>query len=173
MEDNDKLLAMRILQNVGAVTRGHFVYTSGRHGSAYVNKDAVYLHPQATSRLCCMLARHFQDAGVEVVVGTALGGIPLSQWTVYHLRQLTRWEVLAAFTEEEGGTKVFRRGYESVILGKKVLVPESRSHRRVSRGPRTLRADGNTSRQLDGRGVPALPRQGSCQRGDRSRKRVA
>jgi len=27
----------------GAVITGsHFVYTSGKHGSAYVNKDAVY-----------------------------------------------------------------------------------------------------------------------------------
>ncbi len=36
---------MQIFSSVGAiVTNSHFVYTSGRHSSIYINKDALYAH---------------------------------------------------------------------------------------------------------------------------------
>jgi len=40
--DEQEILA--ILKRVGAVITDHFVFTSGLHGSYYVNKDAIYPH---------------------------------------------------------------------------------------------------------------------------------
>jgi len=37
--------ALGVLVRVGAIVTSHLVYTSGRHGEAYVNKDALYTHP--------------------------------------------------------------------------------------------------------------------------------
>ena len=113
-----------ILKKVGAIiTNDHFVGTSGLHFDTYINKDFLYLHTKETSRICEILAEKFKNAGVESVVGPALGGIILSQWTAYHLSEINRREVLAVYTEKspEGG-QIFTRGYENYVKGKKVLI---------------------------------------------------
>jgi len=121
---------LKILRKVGAViTNSHIVYTSGKHGSAYVNKDAVYPHTNETSRLCRYIANHFEDSGVEVVIAPAVGGVILSQWTAYHLTGLTgRGEVLGVYADKiiVDGEDVFviKRGYDKLIDHKHVLVVE-------------------------------------------------
>lgn len=118
---------LNVLQRVGAViTDSHIVYTSGKHGSAYVNKDAVYLHPAETSLLCNEISRQFTEDAVDVVIAPAIGGVILSQWVAYHLSRLTEREVLAVYAEkaEGGDTFVIKRGYDQLIAGKNVLVVE-------------------------------------------------
>jgi orotate phosphoribosyltransferase len=115
-----------ILKKVQAVlTDGHFVYTSGKHGSVYVNKDAVYPHTKETSQIGKLFAEEFKNKNIDVVAAPALGGIILSQWTAYHLSKLQKKEVLGVYTEKtaENG-QVFTRGYDKLIKGKNVLVIE-------------------------------------------------
>lgn len=81
------------------ITGSHIVYTSGKHGSSYVNKDAVYPHTLITSRLCLEIARRFAKHEPEVVVAPAVGGVILSQWTAYHLTVITEREVLGVYAE--------------------------------------------------------------------------
>ena len=93
---------LRILRKVGAViVDSHIVYTSGLHGTAYVNKDAVYPHTKEISDLCRAIAGQFVDDGVEVVIAPAVGGVILSQWTAHHLSELTGREVLGIYAERE------------------------------------------------------------------------
>ena len=115
-----------ILKQVGAViTDSHFVYTSGKHGSVYINKDAVYPHTKETSDVGKMMAEKFAAADIDVVVGPALGGIILSQWTAYHLSQLKGKEILGVYTEKDAeSNQILRRGYDQLVKGKKVLVVE-------------------------------------------------
>lgn len=109
----------------GIITDSHIVYTSGKHGSVYINKDAVYPHTAETSEIGKMFAEKYKDHNIEVVVGPALGGIILSQWTAYHLSQLTGREVLGLYTEkDEHKNQVFTRGYGDMIKNKNVLVIE-------------------------------------------------
>src|SRR3990167_10982176 len=97
----DEKRILELLAEVGAViTDSHIVYTSGKHGSAYVNKDAVYPHTKEISGLCHALAEHFLRSGVEVVVGPALGGIILSQWTAHHLSELSGREIFGVYDEK-------------------------------------------------------------------------
>ena len=112
--------AEEILAETGAViTDSHVVYTSGRHGTAYVNKDAVYPHPEHVSTLCRMLADAAAADRPEVVCGPAFGGIILSQWTAHHLG------ALAVYAEKlPGGGLALRRGYDRVVAGRRVLVVE-------------------------------------------------
>jgi orotate phosphoribosyltransferase len=115
-----------ILKKVGAIiANDHFVGTSGLHFDTYINKDFLYPHTKETSRICRILAEKFKDANIEVVVGPALGGIILSQWTAYHLSEICGKEVLGVYTEKslEGG-QIFTRGYENYVRGKRVLVVE-------------------------------------------------
>jgi len=115
-----------ILKKVGAViTDDHFVYTSGKHGSVYVNKDAVYPHTKETAQIGKMFAEIFKNIDIDVVAAPALGGIILSQWTAYYLSKLKRKEILGVYTEKgPDKTMIFTRGYDKLIKGKKILVIE-------------------------------------------------
>jgi len=107
------------------MTDGHFVGTSGIHINTYVNKDALYTHPKETSRVCELMALAVKDIDVDVVVGPAMGGIILSQWTAFHLSKIKNKEILAIYTEKnKEGVQVFTRGYDKVVKGKNVLLVE-------------------------------------------------
>ena len=132
MKSTDKQI-IDILKRVGAViTDSHFVYTSGKHGSVYINKDALYPHTGETSRVGKLFAEKFKFRDIDVVVAPAVGGTILSQWAAYHLSQLKKKEIFSAYTEKDKGTlasaaeseQIFRRGYDKVVAGKKVLVIE-------------------------------------------------
>lgn len=134
--------ALVLLEGVEAlIINSHVVYTSGRHGTAYVNKDAVYPHTIDTFFLCAEIASYFAHDNVEVVVAPAVGGVILSQWTAHHLTSLCDREVLGVYAEKEvvaisdsegldrkcyaeTGNFVIKRGYDKLVSGKNVLVVE-------------------------------------------------
>jgi orotate phosphoribosyltransferase len=117
---------MSILKNVGAIVEdSHFVGTSGRHMPAYINKDALTSHPEYTSKIGKLFAEKFKNKNIEVVVAPAVAGIPLSQWTAYHLGKIYKKEVLAVFTEKTlENEQIFKRGYDTLVKNKRVLVVE-------------------------------------------------
>jgi orotate phosphoribosyltransferase len=115
-----------ILRSVGAIiTDSHIVYTSGKHGSVYINKDALYPHTQLSSQVGQMLAQQHRDLPIDTVVAPALGGIILSQWTAYHLSKIQHKEIFGVYTEKDAEkNQVFTRGYDKFVTGKNVLVVE-------------------------------------------------
>ena len=114
-----------VLQEVGAFHSGHFVYTSGLHGDAYVLKDAIYAYPKQTSRICREMAERFKNKDIEAVIGPAIGAAILSQWTAYHLNEMTGKEVLSVYADKDGqGGFIIKRGYDKLIAGKTTLVVE-------------------------------------------------
>lgn len=120
---------MEELAQIGAVIgNSHVVYTSGMHGSTYVNKDAIYPHTHLVRELTQSMALPFRKRSIEVVVGPEKGGIILSQAVAF---QLQTWnmshdidEVLSAYAEKDGDNFVFRRGYENLIAGRQILIVE-------------------------------------------------
>lgn len=120
----------QILKDLKAIiTDTHVVYASGKHGNAYVNKDAVYPHTKEISSLCRMMAEKFKGKGVEVVAGPTVGGVILSQWVAHFLSEMEGREICGVFSEEETSPegekrRIFKRGYDKLISGKKVLVVE-------------------------------------------------
>ncbi len=121
------LFALEMIQKTGAlVQNSHFVYSSGRHGKDYVNKDAIYSYPFETYELCDTLANKCLGFKIDVVVGPALGGIVIAQWVAYHLVTLSIRDVRFAYAEKktDGSGFVLKRGYESLVTGKDVLIVE-------------------------------------------------
>lgn len=123
------MAALNVFEEIGAILRGHFVFTSGRHGSVYVQKDVVYLYPKLVSNLCKRIADHFRNPSshrIEVVAAPALGGLILSQWTAYWLGKLRGRTVLAVFAEKSEDKKTFNfnRGYADYIPKQHILVVE-------------------------------------------------
>jgi len=116
---------VRLLKEAGAILEGHFVGASGRHLSIYVNKDAWLPQTDLVSKICRMVAELNKDKGIEVVVGPAVGGIPLSQWTAHHLSEITGRTVLSVFTEKTPDNgQALKRGYDALVKGKRVLAIE-------------------------------------------------
>src|ERR1700704_2051700 len=91
----------------GAFLRGHFVYTSGRHGADYLEKFRILEDPKATTELAGMIAREFMALRPGLVAGPTTGGIILAYEVA---RQLG---VNAVYVERgEPGGRVLRRGFE-------------------------------------------------------------
>ena len=64
----------------GALLRGHFVLTSGRHSDQYFEKFDVLRWPEHVATLCAELAVRVRAAGIEatVVLGPTTLGIVLA-----------------------------------------------------------------------------------------------
>src|ERR1700737_1582724 len=99
--------AHRAFDAAGAFLRGHFVYTSGQHGSDYLEKFRILEDPKATTELAGMIAQRFNPLRPELVAGPKTGGIILAYEVA---RQLG---VNAVYVERgESGGRVLRRGFE-------------------------------------------------------------
>lgn len=119
---------LTMLSEVGAiVTHSHFVYTGGDHGTAYVNKDAIYPHIALMKTLSEALVMPYigDDApNVDVVVGPALGGIALAHWSAMAIQIYAGRSPLAVYAEKIADDFQLTRGYDALVRGKNVLVVE-------------------------------------------------
>ncbi len=126
-ERKQKDRVWQIFERCGAILKGHFVYTSGRHGEVYVNKDAIYPF-QMIHGLCDGLVQKLNSPfllDIEAVVAPALGGIVLSRLIADCITEF-EWNdgfaVMAIYAEKDKDKFVIRRGYDKLIFGKKVLI---------------------------------------------------
>jgi len=109
---------IQIFRDTGALLEGHFIYTSGRHGRHFLQAARVMQYPEYTERFGRALAENFQDAGIDLVIGPATGGIVLAYETARHLN------CRAAYTEKDGeGGMALKRGF-ALKPGERVLVVE-------------------------------------------------
>lgn len=109
---------MRLLEESGAVSRGHFTLTSGLHSDFYVQCALVLQHPKHAERLGRSLAARFEGTAVDVVASPALGGIIVGHEVARALG------VRAIFAERDAsGQLTLRRGF-TLALGERVLVVE-------------------------------------------------
>jgi orotate phosphoribosyltransferase len=112
VNDVEALLAER-----GALLRGHFQLSSGRHGDTYIEKFRILQWPDLTGELCRRLAEAFRGKA-DVVVGPTTGGVILSYETARHLG--TR-SLIAEKREDGQPGREFKRGFE-IGPGDHVLV---------------------------------------------------
>jgi orotate phosphoribosyltransferase len=123
----DESQVRELLLHSGALLQGHFVYTSGKHGDQYINKDALYMYPERVAMVCRSLALPFVKGQMmpDVVVAPAIGAIVLGQGVTSYLYGYSGGHVRSVYAEKaEGGDFVIKRGYEEFIPGKNVLVVE-------------------------------------------------
>ena len=91
----------------GALLEGHFILSSGLHSPVFFQKNAVFMDPTRTERLCKALAEKARATfgKIEVVVSPAVGAIIPGYETARHLG------ARAMFVEREGGQFQLRRGF--------------------------------------------------------------
>src|SRR3989344_1211428 len=121
-ESNKEVLD--ILKKTNAVvSNSHFVGTSGRHMSVYVNKDNLLPHTKETFRITQLLAEAHKDIDADVVAAPVIGGVILGNLVAYHLSLLKNKEIFSVYAEKtDEGPMIFKRGYENLIKDKKVLI---------------------------------------------------
>lgn len=115
--NQDEVLAE--FRAAGALLEGHFILSSGLHSPVFFQKNAVFMDPSRTERLCRALAQkvHTAFGKIDVVVSPAVGAIIPGYETA---RQLG---AKAMFVEREKGAFQLRRGFE-IMPGERVLMVE-------------------------------------------------
>lgn len=106
----------KLLEDSGAILKGHFILTSGRHSDTYFEKFRVLERPDVLSELCGAIADHFGGQGAfDLVAGPTTGGIIIA------FEVARRLGLPALYVESEDGVRKLRRG-ASVPPGARVLV---------------------------------------------------
>ncbi|MCH7904065.1 MAG: orotate phosphoribosyltransferase [Armatimonadetes bacterium] len=104
-----------MLEDSGAVLKGHFLLSSGRHSDVYFEKFRILTQPKVLSALCAEIAQEFSNASIEFVAGPTTGGIIIA------FEVARQMDLPAIYVEDVNGTKTLRRG-QSIPSGAKVLV---------------------------------------------------
>jgi len=137
-----------IFRSVGALLENdHFVNINGQHSSGWIDKDALNPHPALVDELCEMLWNVAAPLEPEVICGPAIGGLIVAM-EIAHLAGLEAvfTEHKPAQGEELRGRFIFRRGYDVLVKGKKVLVVDDivNGGQSVRQTSEAIRAAGGT-----------------------------
>jgi len=107
---------LEVMERRGAVLRGHFVLSSGRHSDLFVQKFRVLEDPRLAQRFGESIARLF-DNEFDVVASPAVGAVVLG------FSAALAGNARFIFAERSGDTMQFRRGFQ-IVPHEKVLVVE-------------------------------------------------
>ncbi len=106
-----------LLEESGALARGHFQLSSGLHSPAYVQCARLLEDPRRARRVGRALARLLASLRPASVLSPALGGLIIGHEVAEALGVPFR------FTERREGTMELRRGFE-LAAGERVVVVE-------------------------------------------------
>ena len=114
---------LNLFQQLGVVSAGHFVLSSGQHSDEYWEKFRLLEWPRVTEQLCREIALRYEGLAISAVIGPTTGGAMLAQEVA---RQLDS-RCLLAEPASKGGREL-RRGFvlrpaERVLVVDDVLTP--------------------------------------------------
>lgn len=109
--------ALDCYRKTGAILKGHFKLTSGRHSDTYMQSAKLFIDTKQSEIVCKALAEKLAGEKIDLVVSPAIGGILMGYEVA---RQLG---VPNIFAERENGEMTLRRGF-SIEKGTKVVVVE-------------------------------------------------
>ena len=109
--------ALDCYRKPGAILKGHFKLTSGRHSDTYMQSAKLFIDTKQSEIVCKALAEKLAGEKIDLVVSPAIGGILMGYEVA---RQLG---VPNIFAERENGEMTLRRGF-ALENGTKVVVVE-------------------------------------------------
>jgi orotate phosphoribosyltransferase len=114
IEKNDLL---KIFTQTGALLKGHFLLTSGRHSDTYFQCALALQFPEHVEKICSVISNFFNSFEIDTIISPAIGGLVVGQEIA---RQLNKRFI---FVERENDKFELRRGF-SIKEGEKILVCE-------------------------------------------------
>lgn len=132
---------LQIFHDSGAMLKGHFKLTSGRHSDVYFEKFTILRQPPYVEKLCALMADRFRDKKVGLVVGPTTGGVLIAYEVAKHLGV----DSIYAEAADDGKSRIFKRGF-SIDPGTRVVIVDDilttgRSVREVIDLCRSYKAD--------------------------------
>jgi orotate phosphoribosyltransferase len=112
----DGAAVLAVFEQAGALRRGHFQLTSGRHSDTYLQCALVLQGPEVAAALGTALAEPWRGR-VDLVAAPALGGLVIGHEVARALG------VRFVFAERAAGELTLRRGFV-VEAGERALVVE-------------------------------------------------
>lgn len=112
---NEEIL--QVFYDSGAMLRGHFKLTSGRHSDVYFEKFMILRQPLYVEKLCGIMAEKFRNDRVELVVGPTTGGVLIA----YEVAKRLGTDAIYAEASDDGTSRIFKRGF-SIDPGTRVLI---------------------------------------------------
>lgn len=97
---------VRLFEDSGALLKGHFKLTSGRHSDVYYEKFTLLKNPAICTRICQVMAERLRPHKPELVVGPTTGGIIIA----YDVARYLGVESIYA-EAANGGGREFKRGF--------------------------------------------------------------
>jgi orotate phosphoribosyltransferase len=110
-------LVLRLLEESGALRRGHFLLSSGRHSDAYVQCALLLEDPVRARRMGQELAAVLRSVHPDSVLSPALGGVIIGHEVAAALGVPFR------FAERKGEELGLRRGFQ-LRQGERVVIVE-------------------------------------------------
>jgi orotate phosphoribosyltransferase len=108
---------LTLMTELGALRRGHFLLSSGRHSDTYFQCAQVLQFPELATELGSLIAEQVDAERCDLVVSPALGGVIVGHEVA---RALGRRFV---FTERKDGEMNLRRDF-GIGQGEKALIVE-------------------------------------------------
>jgi orotate phosphoribosyltransferase len=111
---------LKEFEAAGALLKGHFILSSGRHSDTFLQKALVFQNAERTARLCAALAEKVRAAvpdEIAAIVSPAVGGI------VPGYEMGRQMGLPAMYAERVDGVLTLRRGFR-LEPGQKVLMVE-------------------------------------------------
>jgi orotate phosphoribosyltransferase len=113
----DHRILMQMLEESGALRRGHFLLSSGLHSTAYVQCAMLLEDPVRARKVGSDLAELLRSYHPDSVLAPALGGVVIGHEVAAALGVPFR------FTERKGDEMGLRRGF-SLRQGERVVIVE-------------------------------------------------
>lgn len=110
------------LKQNGLLREGHFVFKSGHHSGALIDRDLLLADPQAASQMGYAISRLYFGNKVETVASPSVWGAGLAQWVGYFLEP--RAKVVYA-TPGPDGSRFIAERLHPMIAGKRVLLVDN------------------------------------------------
>jgi orotate phosphoribosyltransferase len=111
---------IKLLEESGAILKGHFSYTSGRHGDTYFEKFRLLEKPKLTTRMVNQFTGHFRGE-VDIVAGPTTGGVILSFEAA---RQLGINNIVAERRDDGREGREFKRGFSLGAVDRVLVVDD-------------------------------------------------
>ena len=111
---------LELFEKTGALLKGHFLLSSGRHSAEYLQCALVLQYPEYAQKLGEAIAAKFKSKRITCVAGPALGGVIIAHEVARALK------VRCIFGERKDGKMTLRRGFQvgskdSVLLVEDVV----------------------------------------------------
>ncbi len=118
------------LEKEKIIKNGHFLLSSGKHSNTYINKDAIFSNPQLFQYVIDFINHYIVEKNNEydVITGPAIAGAilaaPISLANDLTFVYPEKIQIPPLYQKEKFYMMAYRRGYDKVMYGKKILLVE-------------------------------------------------